>query len=115
MARLRSDLTHTPPHTLTDAQAVSSINRAVESNHPAATLEAIKAPTTNIRSITDSCTDTYLEKLSAARQEKVDKGEYVWCVVCGVWVGKLTESLSRGILWHLNSSVDRFVCYMYVF
>ncbi|XP_064390864.1 ras GTPase-activating-like protein IQGAP1 isoform X3 [Halichondria panicea] len=56
------------------AKAVSSINRAVESNDPAATLEAIKAPTTNIRSITDSCTDTYLEKLSAARQEKVDKG-----------------------------------------
>ncbi len=70
-----------PTHILTDAKAVSSINRAVESNDPAATLEAIKAPTTNIRSITDSCTDTYLEKLSAARQEKVDKGECVWCVV----------------------------------
>ena len=45
----------------------------------------------------------------------MDKGECVWCVVCGVWVGELTENLSRGILWHLNSSVDRFVCYMYVF
>ncbi len=80
-------LPHTHTHTLThkhkhtDAQAVSSINRAVESNDPAATLEAIKAPTTNIRSITDSCTDTYLEKLSAARQEKVDKGVCV-CMVC---------------------------------
>ena len=72
--------THT--HTHADAEAVSAINRAVESSDPAATLEAIKAPTVSIRSITDECTETYLERLREARQEKVDSGEGPQRVTC---------------------------------
>lgn len=53
---------------------MSSINRALENDDPASTLEAIKEPTISIRSITDNCTESYHEKLRAARQEKVEKG-----------------------------------------
>ena len=56
------------------AKAIYSINSAVASGDPSATLEALKTPTAGIRSITEECAETYVEKLAAARQEKVDAG-----------------------------------------
>lgn len=64
----------TTTHAHTVARAVSGINSAVSANDASATMEAIKAPQVVIRSITDECTDTYLEKLRTAVQEKIDNG-----------------------------------------
>lgn len=56
------------------AEAISAINSAVTLDDPSATMEALKGPPAEIRSITDECVETYVEKLAAARQEKVDTG-----------------------------------------
>ena len=47
----------------------------------AATLVALKAAPVGIRSITDNCAETYQEKLSEARQKKVESGKriYMFC------------------------------------
>ena len=62
-------------HPRTVAQAVCSINESLLAGDAAATLVALKAPAVGIRSITDSCADTYQEKLSEARQKKAASGK----------------------------------------
>ncbi len=57
------------------AQSIAAINQALESDDPAATLEALRAPAAAVRSVTDECAETYHEKLALARQEKVEAGE----------------------------------------
>lgn len=58
----------------TVAKAVTSINQAVESGDPAATLLALQAPAANIRSITEECAADYTSGLAAAREEKIQEG-----------------------------------------
>ena len=56
------------------AKAVSAINQAVEGGDAEATLEALKAPAANLRSITDTCAKDYASSLAQARQQKAEAG-----------------------------------------
>lgn len=56
-------------------EAISAINSAVVASDATSSLTALKAGPAGIHSITDECADSYVEKLAAARQEKVDNGE----------------------------------------
>ena len=58
------------------AESICAINSTVETGDPKATLMALKSYAACVRSITDDCAETYVEKLAAARQEKVESGEF---------------------------------------
>ena len=57
------------------AESICAINSSVEGGNPKQALLALKGYAACIRSITDECAETYVEKLAAARQEKVEAGE----------------------------------------
>lgn len=56
------------------ARTVASINSKVDSGDAAATLEGLKAPSANIRSISDECADAYCKKLGEAKAKKIQDG-----------------------------------------
>lgn len=80
------------------AEAISAINGAVTQGDPSTVMEALKAAPAGIRSITEECAETYVEKLAAARQEKIDTG---MCWGGRVWSGSVLNwsslSLSEGV------------------
>ena len=63
-----------PPILFTVVKAVSTINAAIDSEDPEPLMEALTAPAAGIRSITAECAESYQEKLSQAKQEKVEAG-----------------------------------------
>ncbi len=64
------------------AESICGINSTVETGNPKATLLALKGYAACIRSITDDCAETYVEKLTEARKEKAEFGECVCVCVC---------------------------------
>ena len=65
-----------PPILFTVVKAVSTINAAIDSEDPEPLMEALTAPAAGIRSITAECAESYQEKLSQAKQEKVEAGRW---------------------------------------
>ena len=65
------------PVLLTVVKAVSTINAAIDSGDPEPLMEALTAPAAGIRSITAECAESYQEKLSQAKQEKVEAGRWI--------------------------------------
>ena len=61
------------------AKTMASINSKVDSGDAVATLEALKSPAANIRSISDECAEAYCKKLAEAKAKKIQDG--VFC--CG--------------------------------
>ena len=58
------------------AKAVSTINAVVDGGDPEPLMEALTAPSAGIRSVTAECAESYQEKLSQAKQEKVEAGRW---------------------------------------
>lgn len=63
-------------YSFTVAKAVSTINAVVDGGDPEPLMEALTAPSAGIRSVTAECAESYQEKLSQAKQEKVEAGRW---------------------------------------
>ena len=74
-------------------EAICAINTAVVSGDSLAILRSLTVSSAGVRSITDECAQTYLEKLAAAKQHKIDTGEWWWALE-GLVYGSLAPNTS---------------------